>query len=142
MFFSWQENLMGKKTVLYGVQADGGLPLRRFGTGALQGVLTVGLDLLLARHDFGPSVIFLSFSVRQIVWQRGCTSSPDFLYFAQQAKDSSRLRYTRLRGKMQRTASIAPLFAINGSLNVVRFLSALLRGQVSKRNIYFICLYW
>jgi len=46
---------LGKETVLEGVQADGGLPLRRLGAGALQGVPSISFSLLLARHDFNPS---------------------------------------------------------------------------------------
>ena len=52
---------------------------RRLEFGAVKGVPSVGFGFLPASHDFGPSVIFMSFTLKQIVGQRGWTSSPDFL---------------------------------------------------------------
>ena len=51
--------------MLEGVQADGGLPLWRFGASALQGVLSVGLGLSVARHDIDLSVIFMSITLKK-----------------------------------------------------------------------------
>src|SRR5215208_5459328 len=42
LVFSRQEDLLRAETMLQGVEADGGLPLRRFRAGALQGVPSVG----------------------------------------------------------------------------------------------------
>ena len=61
-----QEDLLAKEAVLHGVEADGVLSLRRLGSGALEGVLSVGLGFLLARHDIDPSVIFVAMKPQEL----------------------------------------------------------------------------
>src|SRR5215218_5382390 len=60
LVLSRQENLLGAQAVPEGIQADGGLALRCPGAGALQSVPSIGFGLLIARHVFAPSVIFVS----------------------------------------------------------------------------------
>ena len=60
-----QEDLPCEQVVPQGVQADGGLPLRRLGPGALEGVAAVCLGLLGAGHVLVPFVC--KDAIRQIV---------------------------------------------------------------------------
>jgi hypothetical protein len=55
-----------KEAVLHGVEADGVLSLRRLGSGAFEGVLSVGLGFLLALHNIDPSVIFVSMRPKEL----------------------------------------------------------------------------
>src|SRR5215212_600056 len=89
--------------MLEGVQADGSLPLRRLGAGALKGVPSIGFGFLLARHDIDPLRSIRVDNVNRIVGQIGCTSSPDFLSSASQAEGSSLLCHTTLWVEIQWT---------------------------------------
>jgi hypothetical protein len=75
--FSWEEDLLGEEAVLNGVQACDVLPLRRFGPAAVEGVSSVGSDLLGTRHDRTfPS--FLVGSIKVIVARAGWAPNRNF----------------------------------------------------------------